>query len=157
MIRELRGTLTISGMDFHTKDREVSRYLNWFRMKVTNPLPKCDIYKSGPWKGVLNGVRVYQVSLEGSTSPNGSYHLIGGEKVRISYIRSPNTCGRCMKTANKCPGKSNAKKCNEAQGPMVLVSQHTKKMIKSHKRAITMRQVEIASREDPSTELRDIR
>ena len=67
-----------------------------------------EIDKEGPFTGLYNGDRRYLVDF--STGRNmGSYHLIDGVKIRVSYSGQRRTCGRCHKTSDECPGKGH---CN---------------------------------------------
>ena len=53
--------------------------------------------------------------------PIPSYASIDGRKVKIYHPGQRRTCARCQKTADHCPGKSNAKLCDESNGIKVNV------------------------------------
>ena len=69
-------TVTISGLDFSTSDKEVFKYLNKFGLK-TLLNPKYRRYTNEPWKGVKNGTSFDQVDFEVS---NESYRIIPSNK-----------------------------------------------------------------------------
>ena len=53
--------------------------------------------------------------------PLPSYAIIDGRKIKIYYPGQKRTCARCQKTAESCPGNSNAKLCEENNGEKVKV------------------------------------
>ena len=61
--------------------------------------------------------------------PIPSYAIIDGRKVKIYHPGQRRTCARCQKTAENCPGNSNAKLCDERGGDKVKVDGVWKEML----------------------------
>ena len=104
--------VTVSGLDFNTPDQFVIEYLN----KFGNVLNKQPIYCKGTEGFMMNkynGTRKYLVDFSQSIMYMGSYHFLDGEVVKISYRGNVETCGRCHKSAKKCPGGGKKKECRE--------------------------------------------
>ena len=78
-----------------------------------------------------NGTRKYLVDFSQSIMYMGSYHFLDGEVVKISYRGNVETCGRCHKSAKKCPGGGKKKECREAGGSFVHISEHMKDLWQS--------------------------
>merc|ERR1711954_329726 len=58
----------------------------------------------GPWKGQYNGHRRYKADFSEQVLPMGTYHLLGGAKVRVVYPGNTRTCARCHQGPLLCPG-----------------------------------------------------
>ena len=56
----------------------------------------------------------------------GSFHLLDGAKVRVTYQGQRRTCGRCHKTSFDCPGKGLARACEANNGNRVSLLDHMK-------------------------------
>ena len=56
----------------------------------------------------------------------GTYHLLGGAKIRVFYPGNTKTCGRCHQAPTYCPGGGLAKACGERGGDRVTLFQHMK-------------------------------
>ena len=79
--------------------------------------------KEGPLEGLYNGNRRYLVDF--SLGRNlGSYHIIDGANVHVTYAGQRETCGRCHKTSKDCPGGGMAKQCEEKSGVKVSLLDH---------------------------------
>ena len=84
--------------------------------------------RSGIWAGQPNADREYKVDFSGQIIPMGTYHFLGGRRVRIIYNGNTRTCGRCHRTSVDCPGGGIASKCREKNGPQVYIHDHMKEM-----------------------------
>ena len=83
------------------------------------------INKEGPFTGLKNGDRKYMIDFSGGKNL-GTYHLIDGTKVHISYHGQRRTCARCQRTAATCPGDGIARKCEDNGGLVVFLKDHMK-------------------------------
>ena len=54
----------------------------------------------------------------------GTYHFLGGAKIRVFYPGNTKTCGRCHQAPTYCPGGGLAKACGERGGDRVTLFQH---------------------------------
>ena len=77
--------MRLVGLYFNTPDSLISDYVNQFGIKLVNTSPSMDTYKEGPWKGQLNGDRVYQAEVHSQKLPMGSYHILDGARVKVIY------------------------------------------------------------------------
>ena len=57
-----------------------------------------------------------------------SYHFIDGQKVSLKYPGQRQSCGRCLKVSNLCPGNGLAKKCEAEGGLKVDFVEHILKL-----------------------------
>ena len=62
---------------------------------------------------ILSGERQLWMELD---KPLPSYASIDGRKVKIYHIGQKRTCARCQKDGENCPGRANAKHCEENGG-----------------------------------------
>ena len=82
-----------------------------------------DKNKDGPFKDIYNGNRLYQVDFT-LGKHLGSYHIIDGAKVHVTYAGQKKTCGRCHKTSRDCPGGGVARQCEDRMGRRVTLIDH---------------------------------
>ena len=113
-------TVSIRGLSFNTPDTLVIEYLNKHG-RVTNPKVIYDTTKEGPFKGIKNGDRKYQVDFSEGINL-GSFHIIDGANVSIHYPGQRKTCGRCHENGDKCVGGGFAKICQQKGGIKVPIS-----------------------------------
>ena len=130
-------TVMLIGLDFNTHDHVVENYFNQLGVKVTTREPKFGRFKEGPWAGKVNGDRIYAVDISDMSEPLGTFHWISNQKVQIIYRGNTQTCGRCHKTADICPGRAYAKKCD---APRLAVSEHSRSLIRRHKQGLERRE-----------------
>ena len=83
----------------------------------------------GSGGGQVNGDRKYRVYFSGQIRPMGTYHHLGGRRVRIVYQGNTSTCGRCHEPPARCPGGGLASRCRERDGPVVHISVHMDQMM----------------------------
>ena len=112
----------IKGLNLNTPDTLVLDYLAKHG-KVANDKVIYVTEKEGPMKGIKNGDRKYLIDFSGGRNL-GSYHIIDGVKVMISYSGQIKTCGRCHKTSRDCIGGGYAKQCELKNGPRVNLGDH---------------------------------
>ena len=101
------------------------------------------------WKDCLNGDRRYKVDFSNQITTMGTYHLIGGKKVRIVYPGNVPTCGSCHNQPSNCPGNGIANKCRENNGTPLNIHQH---MERQHDklRKIRVQQAQVSAAAQPS-------
>ena len=58
----------------------------------------------------------------------GTYHLIDGESVTVSYSGQRRTCGRCHQDGRTCPGGGWARACEEKGTPRLEMRDHMRKL-----------------------------
>ena len=58
----------------------------------------------------------------------GTYHLVDGESVTISYSGQRRTCGRCHQDSRTCPGGGWARACEEKKTPRMELREHMQKL-----------------------------
>ena len=63
--------------------------------------------------GLRNGDRSFKVEVSPKVNI-GTYHVVDGQRITIKYPGQQQTCARCFKTAQECPGKGIARKCEAA-------------------------------------------
>ena len=114
----------IRGINFNTPDNLVIDYINKFGQVINNKVIY-DEDREGPLKGIRNGDRKYLVDFSGGRNM-GTFHLLDGAKVNVSYPGQRKTCGRCHKTAAHCPGGGWARACEEKEGARVTLIDHIK-------------------------------
>ena len=56
----------------------------------------------------------------------GSFHILDGANIRVSYSGQRKTCGRCHQTSLDCPGGAIAKVCEAKNGPRIPLINHMK-------------------------------
>ena len=121
--------MVISGLPFNVSDEEVRDYVARFGGKLKNIPPEFCKIKDGPWKGQFNGERRYKVDISGQKMPMGSFHIIGGTKVKITYRGNTSTCGRCQAPPSQCPGGGIAGRCRDNGGPMVPLGPYIRRIL----------------------------
>ena len=115
-------SVLITGLNYTTPDSLVREYLGKHGKVISDKV----IYekeKSGDLAGFLNGNRRYLVDFSYGRNL-GSYHIIDGFKVFVTYAGQQKTCWRCHKTSRDCPGGGMAKKCEDRMGPRVSLIDH---------------------------------
>ena len=105
--------LKIRGIHPNTRDEGVMDYLSKFT-KVASRKVVYGVFLEGPLKGLRNGDRSYKMEVNPKVNI-GTYHIIDGHRVTIRYSGQQQTCARCFQTAQSCPGRAIARKC-EAEG-----------------------------------------
>ena len=113
-----------TGLPFNTPDEMVKEYLECFGAKLKTGVPTLGRYTGGPWKGQYNGERRYRADFSNQVVPMGTYHLLGGTRVRVLYNGNTNTCARCHKAPTQCMGGGKAKVCGDKGGPRVNLKDH---------------------------------
>lgn len=121
-------TLLILDLPLNTKDKVVRDYVAKFGGKLAPQPPQFVKAKSGIWVGQPNGDRKYKADFSGQIIPMGTYHFLGGRRVRVIYNGNTRTCGRCHQPPTNCPGDGIASKCREKSGPQVFIHEHMKKL-----------------------------
>ena len=116
--------VTIRGINLNTSDRVVIDYLN-HHGKVKSEKVIYDVDKEGPFKGIRNGDRKYLCDFSNGRNM-GSFHLIDGSKVTVTYAGQRRTCGRCHETSRNCPGGGLGKICYEKKRPKIDILDHMK-------------------------------
>ena len=115
-------SVLIKGLNFNTPDSLVREYLGKHGKVVSDKV----IYekdKDGPFKDLYNGNRRYHIDF--TLGKNlGSYHIIDGSKVQVTYAGQHKTCGRCHKTSRDCPGGGVARQCEDRMGRRVTLIDH---------------------------------
>ena len=96
----------VTGLNLNTPDTLVMEYLNKHGTVSKKVIYEKD--KEGPFAGFYNGNRRYLVDFSHGRNM-GSFHLLDGAKIRVSYPGQKRTCGRCHKTSWDCPGKGIAR------------------------------------------------
>ena len=98
--------VTIRGLNLNTPDGTVIEYLNKHG-KVVNERP------------------IYETEVDFTRGRNlGSFHIIDGAKVQVTYAGQRRTCGRCQKTSRDCPGGGLARQCETNNGKRVKLIDH---------------------------------
>ena len=80
---------------------------------MTGVEPIYGVFKDGPLRGQYNSERRYKVDFTQQIMPMGTYHLLGGSKVRVAYPGNTSTCGRCHQAPAHCAGGGLARVCGE--------------------------------------------
>ena len=91
----------ISSNNINTPDSFVISYLSFFG-KVSSHKVIYDKEKDGPLARVKNGDRRLLMDFT-SGKGMGTYHLVDGESVTVSYSGQRRTCGRCHRDSRTCP------------------------------------------------------
>ena len=118
--------VTIKGININTPDSFVFSYLSFFG-KAQSWKVIYDVEKSGPLQGMKNGDRKFMVDFTASKGM-GTYHLIDGESVTVSYSGQQRTCGRCHQDGRTCPGGGWARACEEKGTPRLEIRDHMKQL-----------------------------
>ena len=117
-------SVLVKGLNFNTPDTLVLEYLGRHGKIMSNKVIY-ETIKEGPTKGIKNGDRKYLIDFSKGLNL-GSYHIIDGAKVLISYPGQIRTCGRCHKNARDCPGGGLARQCELKNGDRVRLDEHMK-------------------------------
>ena len=111
--------VTISWLDLETPDELVSHVFSHFGTLKSN-VQWCKIKQESEeseesklLNNILSGERQVWMEL---VKPLPSYASIDGRKVKIYHIGQKRTCARCQKDGENCPGRENAKQCDENGG-----------------------------------------
>ena len=121
-------SLLVLDLPLSLKDQVVRDYMEKFGGKVSPQPPQLVRSRTGLWAGQLNGERRYKANFSGQVFPMGTYHQIGGRRVRFIYNGNTHTCGRCHGSPNICPGGGIASRCREKDGLQVNIHQHMRNM-----------------------------
>ena len=78
-------TVLVTGLHFNTPDTQVVDYITQFGGKVTSTEAAYGVFRDGPSKGKHNGERIYKAEFTNQITPMGTYHLLGGAKIRVIY------------------------------------------------------------------------
>ena len=116
----------IKGLNLNTPDTMVMEYLGLFGKVIKNVV----VYvrnKDGPFEGLKNGDRKYKMDFTGGRNL-GTYHLVDGANVNISYQGQKRTCARCHQTPSLCLGGGLAKNCDDKGGPKVKLIDFMKEL-----------------------------
>ena len=117
------------GLYFNTPDSLISDYVECFGIKLVSSSPKMDTHQKGPWKGQLNGDRIYEAEVHSQKCPMGSYHLIDGARVKVIYPGNSRTCARCHYAPSECPGGGIARDCEAKGTDRVPLTTHLKQLM----------------------------
>lgn len=111
--------VTISWLDLETPDELISHVFSHFGSLKSN-VQWCKIKQESEeseeaklLNNILSGERQLWMELD---KPLPSYASIDGRKVKIYHIGQKRTCARCQKDGENCPGRANAKHCEENGG-----------------------------------------
>ena len=107
-------TVMIKNLNFNTPDSLVIDYLNKHGNVVSDKVIY-EVKTEGPFKGLKNGVRRYNVDFTGGINL-GSYHILDGASIEIRYPGQRRTCGRCHQSSPECKGNGIGKVCQEKGG-----------------------------------------
>ena len=116
----------ISGININTPDSFLFSYLAFFG-KVSSHKVIYDTERDGPLAGVKNGDRRFLMDFT-SGKGMGTYHLVDGESVIVSYSGQRRTCGRCHQDSRTCPGGGWARACEEKKTPRLELREHMQKL-----------------------------
>ena len=118
--------VTIKGININTPDTLVFTYLSHFGKLVSQKVVY-DTDKDGPLKGLKNGDRRYKMDFSGGRDL-GTFHLIDGTSVMVSYSGQRRTCGRCHGDSRTCIGGGWAKSCELKGGTRVELRDHMRQL-----------------------------
>ena len=116
----------ISGININTPDSFLFSYLAFFG-KVSSHKVIYDTERDGPLAGVKNGDRRFLVDFTAGKGM-GTYHLVDGESVTVSYSGQRRTCGRCHSDSRTCPGGGWARACEEKGTSRLELRDHMRKL-----------------------------
>ena len=86
------------------------------------------VIREGPWRGQLNGERIYQAEVHALQCPMGSYHILDGARVKVIYPGNTRTCVRCHSAPSQCPGGGIARECEAKGTGRVPLTTHLKQL-----------------------------
>ena len=124
--------VTINWLDIETPDSLVTHILSHFGKIKSNiqwvkiKAEENESLLAKMLNNILSGERQIWMEVD---KPIPSYAIIDGKKVKIYHPGQRRTCARCQKTAENCPGNSNAKLCDERGGDKVKVDGVWKEML----------------------------
>ena len=124
--------VTINWLDIETPDSLVTHILSHFGKIKSNiqwvkiKAEENESLLAKMLNNILSGERQIWMEVD---KPIPSYAIIDGRKVKIYHPGQRRTCARCQKTAENCPGNSNAKLCDERGGDKVKVDGVWKEML----------------------------
>ena len=111
--------VTVSWLDLETPDEFVSHVFGHFGT-MKSSIKWCKIPQEADeseeaklLNNILSGERQFWMEISKSLP---SYASIDGRKVKIYHPGQKRTCARCQKDGEHCPGKANAKLCDENGG-----------------------------------------
>ena len=104
--------VTVNWMDLETPDEFLIHVLSHFG-KFKSGVSWCKIKpeeneseQARLLNNILSGERQIWMEVE---KPIPSYAILDGRKVKIHHMGQRRTCARCQRTADDCPGQSNAR------------------------------------------------
>ena len=118
--------VTIKGININTPDTLLFSYLSHFGKLVSQKVVY-DTEKDGPLEGLKNGDRKYKMDFTGGRGV-GTFHIVDGANVMVSYSGQRKTCGRCNEDARTCPGGGWARSCDSKGGKRIELQDHMKKL-----------------------------
>ena len=77
-------SVMVVGLPFNTPDTLIVEYLECFGAKVSGA-PFYGVHKNGPWSGQYNGERKFKADFSGQVLPMGTFHLLVGARIRVTY------------------------------------------------------------------------
>ena len=118
--------VTIKGININTPDTLVFSYLSHFGKLVSQKV-LYDTEKDGPLEGLKNGDRKFKMDFSGGRDM-GTFHLVDGANVIVSYAGQRKTCGRCHGDSRSCPGGGWARSCDQKGGSRVELRDHMRQL-----------------------------
>ena len=118
--------VTIKNININTPDTLLFSYLSHFG-KLASQKVVYDTDRDGPLEGLKNGDRKYKMDFSGGRNM-GTFHLVDGANVVVSYAGQRKTCGRCHGDSRTCPGGGWARSCDLKQGARVELRDHMKQL-----------------------------
>ena len=116
--------VTVSWLDLETPDELVTHIFSHFGTLKSN-IQWCKIKQEDDesddaklLNNILSGERQFWIELD---KPIPSYAFIDQRKVKIFHLGQKRTCARCQKDGENCPGRANAKSCEENRGVKISV------------------------------------
>ena len=126
--------VTVSWLDLETPDELVSHIFSHFGTLKSN-IQWCKIRQEHEeteeaklLNNILSGERQFWMEID---KPLPSYASIEGRKVKVYHAGQKRTCARCQMAGETCPGKANAKLCDENGGVKVNVDTAWKETLKT--------------------------
>ena len=116
----------VKGININTPDTLLFSYLSHFGKLVSQKVIY-DTDKEGPLKGLKNGDRKYKMDFSNGINM-GTFHLIDGASIMISYSGQRKTCGRCHRDARTCIGGGWARSCESQGGTRTELRDHMKQL-----------------------------
>ena len=108
--------VTISWLDLETPDGLINHVFSHFGAMKSN-VQWCKIKPENEeseeaklLNNILSGERQFWIELD---RPLKSYASVDQRKVKIFHLGQKRTCARCQKDGENCPGRANAKSCEE--------------------------------------------